>query len=220
MFADTDKVFAGFLSGCAAAPDNCALARNNATAADIEKAIYDLIETLKYHPIGYNGLLFDWSLVRFSILGYLYGPASWPTLATMLDGLITGNLTVLDTLPFITENIADRRWGIACGDKTTRGKAEALRAIHGVMNNSKIAGDTAVHVITQCAQWQMEAKERYEGDFQVQTANPILLLQNTFDPVTPLRSAHNMSAGFEGSVVLEQNGYGVSPPLWRMAPPR
>jgi TAP-like protein len=88
------------------------------------------------------------------------------------------------------------------------------------MNNSRIAGDMAVHFITQCAQWQMDAKERYEGDFQVQTVNPILLLQNTSDPVTPLRSAHNMSAGLEGSVVLEQNGYGVSPLFSRSPPPR
>ena len=31
-----------------------------------------------------------------------------------------------------------------------------------------------------------------------------------FDPVTPLISAYNMSTGFEGSVVLQHNGYGVS----------
>jgi TAP-like protein len=88
------------------------------------------------------------------------------------------------------------------------------------MNNSKIAEDTAVQPAAQCVQWQMEAKERYEGDSQVQTANPILLLQNTFDRVTLLRSAHNMSAVFEDSVVLEQNRYGVGPLLSRLAPPR
>jgi hypothetical protein len=75
-YADTDKVFAGFVSGCAAAPDSCALARNNATAADIEKAIYDLMETLKYHPIGHNGLLLDWSTIRSSVLAFLYQPIS------------------------------------------------------------------------------------------------------------------------------------------------
>jgi hypothetical protein len=75
---------------CAAVPDNCALARNNATAADIKKAIYDLIETLKYHPMGYNGFLVDQNTIRAYILGFLYRPTIWPTRATILDGPIPG----------------------------------------------------------------------------------------------------------------------------------
>jgi len=35
-----------------------------------------------------------------------------------------------------------------------------------------------------------------------------LLVGNSYDPVTPLVSAMNTSAGFEGSVVLHHNGYG------------
>jgi len=36
----------------------------------------------------------------------------------------------------------------------------------------------------------------------------MLFVGNSFDPATPLVSAVNASAGFEGSVVLVQNGYG------------
>jgi len=48
------------------------------------------------------------------------------------------------------------------------------------------------------------------GDFRVKTKNPVLLIGSTYDPVTPIASAHNVSAGFEGSVVLERGGFGVS----------
>lgn len=61
-----------------------------------------------------------------------------------------------------------------------------------------------------CAQWPFEAAERYEGSFLgVETKNPILFVGNTYDPVTPLASAHNVSAGFVGSVVLQHDRYGV-----------
>jgi len=44
----------------------------------------------------------------------------------------------------------------------------------------------------------------------VRTKNPVLLVGQTYDPVTPMASARNISAGFEGSVVLEVMGFGVS----------
>lgn len=62
--------------------------------------------------------------------------------------------------------------------------------------------------MSACAQWPYSAKERYEGDFQVKTKNPVLILGNTGDAFTPLVSAYNLSSGFEGSVVLEIDGYG------------
>jgi len=64
-----------------------------------------------------------------------------------------------------------------------------------------------------CTQWKIEAKERYEGDFQVQTKKPVLLIGNTYDGLTPLLSAHNVSSGLKGSVVLEVRGYGVCNPF-------
>ena len=65
-----------------------------------------------------------------------------------------------------------------------------------------------------CAQWQFVGKDRYEGDFRVKTKKPILFIGNTYDPVTPLASAKAMSEKFEGSVVLERGGYGVSLPIY------
>ncbi|KIP05919.1 hypothetical protein PHLGIDRAFT_73444, partial [Phlebiopsis gigantea 11061_1 CR5-6] len=48
------------------------------------------------------------------------------------------------------------------------------------------------------------------GSFITNTSSPILLIGNTLDPVTPIAGARNMSSGFAGSVMLQQNSTGHS----------
>jgi hypothetical protein len=60
-----------------------------------------------------------------------------------------------------------------------------------------------------CAQWQISAKERYLGDYKVATRNPVPIVNNRYDPATPLESARNVSAGLAGSRVVEVNRIGV-----------
>ncbi|CAG9940268.1 unnamed protein product [Clonostachys rosea f. rosea IK726] len=59
-----------------------------------------------------------------------------------------------------------------------------------------------------CAQWQISAKERYLGDYKVATRNPVPIVNNRYDPATPLESARNVSAGLAGSRVVEVNRIG------------
>lgn len=67
----------------------------------------------------------------------------------------------------------------------------------------------AAAIAIPCSRWKMRAKERYTGAFEnIQTANPLLFVGNTFDPLTPLISAKNASAAFPGSRVLQSNSYG------------
>ncbi|KEF53888.1 uncharacterized protein A1O9_10290, partial [Exophiala aquamarina CBS 119918] len=49
---------------------------------------------------------------------------------------------------------------------------------------------------------------QYLGDFKVKTKNPVLVVGNTLDNVTPLASARNVSSGFEGSILLERKAFG------------
>jgi hypothetical protein len=53
-----------------------------------------------------------------------------------------------------------------------------------------------------CAHWGFTATEQYKGDFNVKTDNPILFMSSIYDPVTPMGSAYNASAVFEGNVVV------------------
>jgi hypothetical protein len=51
---------------------------------------------------------------------------------------------------------------------------------------------------------------KYTGPYGGETKNPILYINNKADPISPLISARNNAARFPGSVVLEQDSYGVS----------
>jgi hypothetical protein len=193
------------------------LARDNVTTSDLETAMADLFETLKYNPIPIVGTVVDYSKVKAYIFNTLYYPFEWPQLAALLDTMLTGNLTALagyleamgsGASAFVDES----EFGIRCSDKIPRASSwsQLVPTFDQMNQDSRWFGDVAVSVPMTCSQWQFGAKERYLGDFNVQTKNPILLIGNTFDPATPLVSARNMSIGFEGSVVLEHNGYGVS----------
>lgn len=163
-----------------------------------------------------KAVLVDYATIK-SILYYdLYFPAQWPALGHKLDILFSGNVTGIapDLLvPTTTEADAEAGIGIKCSDILAHAESldDVLPDVKARSEMSRLAGDIADVSALQCARWRMPAKERYEGDFQIETAHPVLLVNNQNDPITPLVSAKNMSAGFEGSVVLEQEGYGVSP---------
>lgn len=112
------------------------------------------------------------------------------------------------------EPISKPVWGIRCGDRRPRAaEKETLQPdVVKLEANSKWFAHFGLGTNGYlCAQWPFEAAERYEGSFLgVKTKNPILFVGNTYDPVTPLVSAHNVSAGFVGSVVLQHDSYGVS----------
>ena len=214
MYADSDKSFRAFTQACADVGKDCALARDGSTAEEIERKVFDLMFKLKYEPLSYAGTLIDWSYIRGSTIASLYSTSWFEVYAEIIDGLSKGNASAISLLNLPNADIGDtgeRRAGIICGDKTTRGREDARSAIEAVSSLSKVGGDTAAQIMSLCGQWKMEAKERYSGSLEgIRTANPIFILQNRYDPVTPVVSARNMSAVFEGSVVLEQNGHGVS----------
>jgi hypothetical protein len=76
-------------------------------------------------------------------------------------------------------------------------------------NESKLLGSSGIALAQFCANWPISAKERYQGDFNVKTRHPMLVVGNTFDSTTPLRSAQNVSAGFHNSILVENGGFGV-----------
>lgn len=151
----------------------------------------------------------------------LYNTAYWPVLTDALDALMSGNYTLF------TENSAklsssydsvgarsDAQLQIRCGDKIARVDTldEFLPIMDRQERGSKIFGDNQTTLEMMCAQWRLNAKERYAGDFAVKTRHPVMFIGNTADALGSLVSAKNMSVAFEGSRVLQVDGYGVSSP--------
>lgn len=101
--------------------------------------------------------------------------------------------------------------GIHCSDRFPR--VDTLEELQPTLDQleetSRMVSDITDAVTMSCARWGFHAKERYEGKFEdIKTQHPMLIIGNTWDAHTPLKSAHNASQIFDGSVVLEVNGYG------------
>ena len=225
MSHDTDAAFSAFLAQCVkAGSPQCALAQNNVTASRLENDIYNLFETIKQAPvplsvsqIEYDAMssMVDYSSLKNLILLTLYHPFHFQLMAAGLQGLLNGNLSAVaawrdaELSIFAETTEAESITGIRCSDKHTRASTieEILPTVNQVAGGSKIGGFTFT---MPCARWRMDAKERYTGNFQVQTKFPVLLVGDTYDPATPIASAYNVSSGFVRSVVLERKGFGVS----------
>jgi len=216
MVDSSDATWDEFFKGClAAGRANCALARDGATYEQLREKVYDLINTLKYDPLPLDGELVDYTAVKAAIIAFMYKPVLWPTLAAALDGLLTGNLAPVQALASGAQGGGPKNeatQGIRCSDKMARvsKRADMMPVIRRFAEKSRLFGDFWTLVEMQCAQWKLPAKEIYRGDFKVKTKHPILVVGNTWDPITPLVSARNASNTFEGSVLLEQRGHGVS----------
>ncbi|RAO72438.1 uncharacterized protein BHQ10_008450 [Talaromyces amestolkiae] len=201
-----DQSFSGMFNSCVATPNVCSLAKSNpnATAADLEQSFYDLVATLYQRPVAVGDLTVDSSTLYLLAVNSLYATTSWENTTLIFDMLMTGNIDEIAFLEFVgTVLPIDNTTLLTIGTYD-----KFLPAVYELSNTSRIAGRGDMSLSMACAQWKLDAKERYEGDFQVSPKNPVLLIANTYDGHTPIQSAQNVSAGFEGSVVLEVNGYG------------
>ncbi|KAF1812214.1 hypothetical protein P152DRAFT_436309 [Eremomyces bilateralis CBS 781.70] len=220
-FTDSDATWEQFLSACIANLDNCPFSKYASDTADLEKILDDLFDDIKYNPIPIGTeFIVDYTMVKSFTWGKLYYPKQYTLLVAALEAVLTRNVTTLalalsaqhgSAEPAVANASPEAQQGIKCGDKFLRsddvGPLEAsLR--DEIYKASARFGDAATLDMTGCARWDFEAKERYDGDFQVKTSYPALIIGNTWDPVTPIKSAFNISSGFEGSVVLRHNGHG------------
>ncbi|KIV83824.1 hypothetical protein PV11_05815 [Exophiala sideris] len=218
---DLDGVVQGFFDGCIASPDSCPLARAGETADDVYNTVEAMLTRLKYNPIAVTLLnettVVTYSSVKTFMFNMLYRPRTWPLVATLLDYLVDDNASLyVDARSQLRGNgtagdSPDAITAIRCGDTAFRtdSLADLMPFEQQVVPTSTWGGlDFGLDNIMNCAPWMEKAKEVYSGDWDIKTKNPLLLIGNTYDPVTPLVSAQNNSAAFPGSVVLQHNGYG------------
>ena len=223
---DSDAVLDGFFKGCMASPDSCSLAYLATSAADLKGKYLELLNTLKYQPmaIGPNAAtdIIDETTIKEKVAKTLYTPVEWIDLATGLHGLFTDNTTEAAELnqppppQFFTTSFSETILGIRGGDvvKGVHDSTAVQAFIQESLATSQVLGDSLPLQEIIFNQWPFQAKGAYTGDFHVKTRNPILIVSSQYDPITPLASAYNASAAFEGSVVLEALTYGVSLSLY------
>lgn len=102
---------------------------------------------------------------------------------------------------------------ILCADHKplTQDPREFEDRVREMESLSEVSGAIVIKDLVACAGHAVRPKWAFDGPFDdVKTSFPVLYIANMADNITPLASARNNSAGFEGSVVLIQNSYGVS----------
>lgn len=221
MWTDTDRAFEGFFDECAKAGGNCSLTAFGETKEELLGVIADLGAELKEQPIAvyinetHHGLVGFDTIFYDAFFGALYKPEGWHKLADTLTKLLHGNATQA-FLSYATDNSPsdnDAYSFILLNDGLTGPKhwpqerKPLLSTILEVLDES-IFAVTEDETYYQKAKWRLPNTHNFKPKKGVKTANPLLILSTTYDPVCPLVSARVARDAFEGSRLIEVLGYG------------
>ncbi|KAF2117134.1 TAP-like protein-domain-containing protein [Lophiotrema nucula] len=223
LWTYTDKAVEYLFESCAAAgPEYCALAAaTNRTGGEMARDFYNFVEDITAAPIGLpkSGSALDGVTLKATIFSQTYDAAGWANFSKVLAPILYGTeeqrIAALESFgkgaaESISLGPSEPNWGIHCGDRIPRTDdfEEIYPSLLNLYNTSYYQGGPNAAVQAVCAQWPWKAKEVYEGNFEAKTKHPILVMSNSLDGQTPIVSARNMSAGFEGAVILENDGVG------------
>lgn len=228
----TDNSLNNFFSECiAAGPEKCPFANQtgpDTTPQDLTAALGEVFQELIDEPIilpdnfplqywwqpgGLNLL----NQLKFGIFNALFNPSSSTVLMVQIHMAFSrewiGYTNPTDQAEALSWNLQKQAFhGIGCSD--TRFRADTTQEMYSLIQTQSQQGtfaDAFVPQVWACARWKMDAAERYEGSWRnISTNFPIMLANSPYDPITPLSSAYEASAGFKNSRVLVHEGHGVS----------
>ena len=213
-----------FFRLCDAGGANCAFAGN------AEERYASLAARLRAQPILVitpSGEIFSFTyqdLIGLS-LGAMYDSFSWPEFANTLAAIealappeeIGLRLnTFWESLGFITKrgipnypNYLEGFPGVACSDSDNPHDYEAWSTASKAAEEAYgYFGPIWTWTSSICAQWPGSMESRYAGPFTNQTANPVLVVGNFYDPATRYEGAVRVSNLLPNSRLLSLNGWG------------
>lgn len=234
-FADdveaTDEAFAGFATGCAmAGKGSCKLVQsNNDTGADITQLVRDLFDIA--HELLVAGADMSQTLTSARARQHLYRAMYTPSQWSQLDDFMYDYAQSLEALAAnITDTSGKRELahakrdssaptyehqaiycgdGVDAGNMTMRDGFDAI--VYASKNVSPMFGPQWGMQGNVCFAWPARAVERYTGPWNKKLKNPILVIGNTADPVTPFANAKLMADLLgDSAVLLKQDGFGHS----------
>ncbi|KAL1742724.1 Alpha/Beta hydrolase protein [Schizophyllum fasciatum] len=226
-----EETFAGFTAACAlAGKDGCRLVESdNETAEDIAQRFQDLLDLA--HDLTESGA--DMSGIptsaeaRADLYSIMYFPALWDAVAGLVRDwqqaleATAANATVPEAIAaelsqFKRGNTTTLPFGllsIYCGDAVDAGNMTMRDGFDSIVwaseNVSPLFGPQWDVPGNVCFAWPARAVERYTGPWGKTLKNPILIIGNTADPVTPFENAQLMADLLDDSAVLvKQDGLG------------
>jgi len=220
--SDTENVLAGFFDQCIKAGHNCTLGSLASSKEELERLVFDFSAKLREQPLSVYvnntlyGLLDYPSLWYNGIFPALYKPAAWYSLSENLYRLIQGNATAAWLSYGIEEPFGIEGEGnqfVIYNDAKTgpaywpQDRESIVKAQIPISNSSTFA-PTENETPYAKQQWAIPRTHNFSQPELVNTAHPLLILSTTFDPVCPLKSAKTAYGAFNGSQLIEVEGYG------------
>jgi pimeloyl-ACP methyl ester carboxylesterase len=213
-----DGVFAQFVALCqGAGPARCALARPPETVAQrvarlFQRARRAPIPAPHAHPPG----VLSYSDLRLTTFQPLRSPEAWPQYARELDAAASGDASALETAP------RQMRTPAALSKATT---SAAIQCLDGPASKPVSAWPRVIGHLTHvgtlwgpflgwaqwapcAANWPGHATEHYTGPWNARTKNPILFVNNVYDPATGYSNARRAERLLGNAVLLTVAGYG------------
>ncbi|GJE95985.1 alpha/beta hydrolase [Phanerochaete sordida] len=229
-----DAALSSVWDACVAdGPSACAFAANASSAADISTRVSALLTQLKTAPVPvFNGdgwALADATVLAQTLLGMLYNPYAYaPGIVDALIALEAGDASLVaanstTSVPFTTadaecaarglvQGLLEGKAVIQCGDiigEADTTLAEVNADYEAMRNVSEVFAPIFYPESPgPCNGWPLRGKDVFNVSLGGNTSTPILIVNNVYDPLTPLANARNVSASFPRSVVLAQNATG------------
>lgn len=194
--------------------DRCAFSAGSAEATQAKFTA--LLEKLRKQPVVINGKTITYAVLIDGLSGDLFVVQKvgrfkgWYGAADLLQKAWEAppaTSSDLSAIPVIAPDIGF--FSVGCADTLNPRNSEAYRQLAVVaFKRAGAFGPNASWSDQACATWPSRAADRYTGPWNRPTANPILVIGNTYDPSTPYEGAIAMSRALARARLLTVDGYG------------
>ena len=205
-----------FLQLCRQAGPACAFSAGSPRAR-----LDALLLRLLAHPLVLPGpTTVTYAQVISLLLGSLYEPANWPSLAATLRSLdeqtnpAAAALLVRDLAarlagPAPYDNANDAFVSVSCADTDNPRDAFAWpRAANQAGRAAPRFAAIWTYTSQPCATWPVTDDDRFAGPFTARTSTPVLLVGNLYDPATAYSGAQAVAGQLPRARLLTLAGWG------------
>ena len=211
-----------FFRLCDAAGSDCAFAPNSQARYEAlaQRVLADPIVLVD--PTG--TIRVTYAALVGATLGALYAPAAWPDFAQALASLeaaasaadvrqrLAAVVAALAAPAAVQEdypNFVEASPGVACGETDNPPSYDAWPAAAAAADQQhRYFGRPWTWISSICQPWPGQDADRYTGPWTATTANPVLVIGNSFDPATPYQGAQTVADLLPNSTLLTYAGWG------------
>jgi len=216
-----DEVFDQFLSLCdSAGPGRCALAGGGETAAARVEQLFARVKRAPIPAPGARPALLSRQKLSYGDLLLsqfqpMRAPRVWPQNAADLAAALGGDGSALESGAsfFVTPAgwaAVTTSAAIQCADAPADQSSRAWPQVIGRLERiGRLQG--LVHGWWEwapCASWPVQGQDNYRGPWNASTPNPILLINQRYDPNTGYANAVRAERYLGNAVLLTHEGYG------------